>query len=95
MATFEITKVHTEKSASETHEHISKVELNNNESCRISRSTIVKDLKDPDGDRYFTYAGGDRADVVLVECPTCTFGDYITTAPDSTTANNLLKLPRF
>jgi Protein of unknown function (DUF3892) len=95
VATFEITKVRTEKSASETHEHISMVELNGKENLRFSRSIIVKDLKDPSGDRYYTYAGGERADVILVECPTCTFGDYITTAPDTTTANNLLKLPRF
>lgn len=95
MATYEITAVHTETTASDPHEHITQVELNNRTDQRFLRSTIIRDLKDPNGDRYFTYGGGEYAEVVVRDCPSCGRNDYITTLPDSTTRNNLLKLPRF
>jgi Protein of unknown function (DUF3892) len=95
MATYEITAVRTETTGYDPHEHITNVELSNKEDQRFSRATIIKDLKDVHGDRYYTYGGGERADVVVRGCPRCTFSDYITTTPDSTTANNLLHLKRF
>ncbi|MBF6606084.1 MAG: DUF3892 domain-containing protein [Chloroflexi bacterium] len=56
--------------------------------------TVVSDLHQPGGDRYYTDAGGTRANVVVVTCPSCTFNDYLRTDPDRTTSNNLLSLPR-
>jgi hypothetical protein len=93
--TWQITKVRTEKRLGAAHEHITAVELNSNPAHRYSRATIIKDLRNPWGDRYYTYGGGVRADVVVAGCPHCGFGDYITTEPDWTKANNLLSLPRF
>lgn len=93
MASNQITKVHTEQPYGNTHEHIAMVELSSG--ARISRSTVIANLRNPWGDRYYTYAGGEYADVVVRGCPYCSFSDYITTLPDSTTQNNLLSLPRF
>lgn len=95
MSTYEITKVKTIEPLGASHEHIEAVELNNNAGVRISRATVIADLKNPYGDRYYTYGGGRYADVVLRQCPHCAASDYITTTPDSTTKNNLLALPRF
>lgn len=95
MATYEITKVRTEQPYGAAHEHISMVELSNRTDQRFSRETIIADLRNPYGDRYYTYGAGVKADVVVRGCPYCTFGSYITTLPDNTTQNNLLHLPRF
>ncbi len=61
----------------------------------IGRATVIADLKNPYGDRYYTYAGGQYAEVILRHCPHCYASDYISTTPDSTVKNNLLDLPRF
>jgi Protein of unknown function (DUF3892) len=95
MSTYEITAVRTEKTFSDPHEHITEVELSNKANQRFSRATIVADLENPEGDRFYTYGGGERATVVVRGCPRCYRSDYITTLPDSTTKNNLLSLPRF
>ena len=95
MATYEITKVKTEQPVGTAHEHIARVELNSNPAARIPRSTVIADLRNPYGDRYYTLGGGVHADVIVKGCPYCGFGDYITTTPDHTVENNLLKLPRF
>lgn len=95
MAVYEITRVRTEWGPGASHEHISMVELSNRSDQRFSRETIIRDLRDPYGDRYYTYGGGLRADVVVRGCPYCTSGSYITTLPDTTIKNNLLELPRF
>lgn len=97
MALFQITKVRTvpgHATFGHRHEHIEQVELGSSE-YRFSVQTVVKDLRDPNGDRYYTLGGGYRADVVVRSCPHCSERDYITTLPDSTTLNNLLELPRF
>ena len=93
MANFEITGVRVEETSSDRHKHITHVRFGSNGGI-LTREIVVKDLRTPGGDRYYTYAGGKRADVIVAKCPDCTFRDYITTAPDSTTANNLLSLPR-
>ncbi len=95
MATYEITGVRTVKPYGYTHEHITMVELNDRADQRFRRETIINDLLSPSGDRYYTFAQGARATVIVAGCPTCGSGDYITTEPDWTTANNLLSLPRF
>lgn len=94
MASFEITEVHTESSSAggSHHEHIATVRTKGG--GEWSRAIVVKDIR-YGNDSYYTYGGGERADVTVTECPRCDYGDYITTKPDSTTANNLLKLPRF
>jgi len=95
MATYEITKVRTVQPYGATHEHIDEVELSNRTDQRFLRSTIIADLRSYTGDRYYTNGGGARATVIVAGCPVCGSGDYITTEPDYTTANNLLSLPRF
>lgn len=95
MSTYRITKVRVEKTVRDPHEHITDVELNDRVDQRFSRQTIVNDLKSATGDRYYTLAGGERAEVVVRTCPACSFSDYITTLPDATKKNNLLDLPRF
>ena len=93
MANFEITGVRVEETSSDKHEHITHVRFGSHGGI-LTRETVVKDLRTPGGDRYHTYADGKRGDVIVAKCPHCSFRDYITTAPDSTTANNLLSLPR-
>jgi hypothetical protein len=95
MSTFEITGVRTEETADDPHEHITAVRIGASATL-ISRATVVADLRSTSGDRYYTFAGGERAEVVVRECPKskCSYSDYITTLPDSTTANNLLKLEK-
>jgi hypothetical protein len=58
-----------------------------------TRATIIRDIKE--GHAFYTYADGAEAEVIVAGCPYCSFGEYITTEPDWTTANNLLSLPRF
>jgi uncharacterized protein DUF3892 len=93
MATFQINGVRTEQSPGATHEHISHVRLAATGTI-FPRSTVIKDLRDPYGDRYYTKVGQARANVIVVGCPLCSFGDYIKTEADGTTADNLLSLPR-
>ena len=94
LASFEITEVHVEWSPAggSQHEHIARVRTSGG--GEWSRETVVRDIRFGD-DSYYTYGGGLYADVIVRGCPHCTFGDYITTTPDSTTKNNLLELPRF
>ena len=94
MSTFQITGVRTEMTARDPHEHITAVRVGTTTPFVLSRSTVINDLRSVNGDRYYTYAGGEYADVVVRSCPKCTASDYITTLPDTTTKNNLLSLPR-
>jgi hypothetical protein len=93
MATFEIVKVRTVRPPGAAHEHITAVQLRGGGVLR--KETVIQDILSPTGDRYFTWGGGVRADVIVRRCPYCTAHDYITTTPDYTTANNLLSLERF
>jgi hypothetical protein len=96
MGTFQITRVKTESGwGTSAHEHIAAVELENRADWRYSRDYIIGQLRSVSGDRYYTFGGGQRAGVYVRGCPFCSFGSYITTTPDSTVINNLLKLPRF
>src|SRR5215218_1955225 len=88
----QVTKVRTESgSGSTSHKHISEVELSTG--TRETRSTVVANIRA--GVNYWTFGGGEVADVVVRGCPYCTFSSYITTLPDSTKKNNLLELPEF
>lgn len=88
---YEITKVRTDQGPGASHEHISNVWVG----FELSRSTVVTDIRTQGGDRYHTNVGGRRANVVVVGCPVCAASDYIRTDADSSTANNLLSLPKF
>jgi hypothetical protein len=94
MTNFQITGVRTEWPRGARHEHITDVELNDNPNFILPRSIVINDLLSPTGDRYYTFAGGEYAEVVVRRCPHCYGADYITTLPDSTTQNNLLSLKR-
>jgi hypothetical protein len=95
MSTYRIYKVHLEPSRDGVHDHIAAVSISENGDHTLRVSTVAYDLKTSGGDRYYTLGGGERANVSVRTCSRCTFRDYITTHPDSTTKNNLLKLPRF
>lgn len=89
----EITKVHvTPGWGDPEHSHIAEIEQA--DGTREPREDVIYKISVL-GIGYWTYGGSIRADVVVRGCPYCTFSDYITTLPDSTTENNLLKLPRF
>ena len=90
---FRVTGVRTEPSANETHDHVAAVRQGSNPQL-IKRAMIVADLRDPAGDRYYVETGDQQADVVIAECPICSFSDYLRTTADRTTADLLLGLPR-
>lgn len=85
-------KVSTQSAGSgdSRHDHISAVELS--DGTVQLRSTVINKIRE--GVSYWTFGGGEVADVVVRDCPDCGSSDYITTLPDSTTNNNLLELPR-
>ena len=97
MSSWKIIAVRVAKTGSDRHDHITAVKatLSDTSGIELNTSTVVNDLRDPNGDRYYTYAGGERADVYARTCPWCGSREYITTSPDSTRLNNLLSLPRF
>jgi hypothetical protein len=91
LTTHFIEAVHLVPGASpKAHEHIESVKLTTGEG--VLRSAVISGLRA--GDLYFTNASPPAA-VYAHVCPFCGASDYITTIPDSTTANNLLSLPRF
>jgi Protein of unknown function (DUF3892) len=92
VAAFQVTGVELSDSTDGGHQHISAVCIGW-ASTKIQKSMVVDDLRDPKGDRYYTMAGGERADIHVADCPYCDEGDYLTTSPDSTETNNLLSLP--
>ena len=90
---FRVTGVHVEPSANETHDHVAAVRQGANPQL-IQRAMLVADLRDPAGDRYYVEQAGERSELVIVECPICSFADYLRTTADRTTADQLLGLPR-
>ena len=91
MATFIITAVRTSHVQwPQHHEHIEAVRLSNG--ATVTRAQVIASTRA--GNSFLT-AGTPHGSVYVHHCPRCATGDYITTHPDSTTANNLLHLPRF
>jgi hypothetical protein len=90
---FYISAVRTEQPSGYSHPHISKVRLTDGTvETRAQVITYILNHRMV----YMTSAPGvPSAQVIVARCRICGSGDYITTAPDSTTANNLLDLPRF
>jgi hypothetical protein len=72
------------------HDHIEAVKLD--DGTVLSRADVIVNISH--GHVYYTN-GSPPALVIVHRCPHCGAGNYITTHPDSTTANNLLDLPRF
>ena len=91
--TFRVMAIRTEPSTSETHDHVDAVRQGGNPQL-ISRALVVADLRDPAGDRYYVETADQRADLVVADCPICSFGDYLRTTADRSTADLLLSLPR-
>lgn len=74
------------------HPHISHVRLT--DGTVESREQVIRFINS--GWIYYTYKlGVPPAKVIVIDCPRCESGDYITTEPDWTEDNNLLDLPRF
>ena len=88
---YQVSGVRTEPSWSDTHEHISHVRVE--DGTIFVRQTVVDDLRDPDGTRYFMLGRRGRAEVIVVACPECGFRDYLTTS-DTRNPDLLLRLPR-
>jgi hypothetical protein len=86
-----IEAVRTEQPYGYSHPHIAKVRLT--DGTIETRAQVINYILNH-GMIYMTYATP-AARVIVAACKTCGSGDYITTVPDSTTANNLLDLPRF
>lgn len=75
-----------------THPHIGWVRLSTG--AVESREDVIRYINS--GWIYVTSAPGvPQAKVIVIDCPDCGAGDYITTEPDWTEDNNLLDLPRF
>lgn len=92
MASHRVTGIATEP-AGYQHEHITDLYLESGQ--WVDRYTVAVNIQHPSGDRYYTYAHGQVAWVVVVGCPVCAFSWYLRTTADSTTENNLLSLPRY
>lgn len=88
-----VTAVNVVQPIGERFPHIAKVRLSNG--TIETKAQVISYLNL--GWQYYTYppGGAPQAKVIAVSCPSCTYGDYITTEPDSTDDNNLLDLPRF
>jgi hypothetical protein len=90
---YHITHVRLEQPYGYAHPHIAKVMLS--DGTVETRAEVIQYILYYRS-TYLTYAPGvPRARVVVADCPECGTGDYITTEPDWTKENNLLKLPRF
>jgi hypothetical protein len=89
-----VSAVRTEQPYGYSHPHIAQVRLTDG---TIETRAQVIDYILNHRMIYMTHPPGavPAARVIVANCKVCGSGDYITTAPDSTTANNLLDLPRF
>ncbi len=91
MAAYSIIAVHVgSRAAPIVHEHIESVRLGTG--TTLSRAQVIAMIHVGD---TFTTAANPPGRVYEHNCPHCGSGDYITTHPDSTPTNNLLRLPRF
>ena len=90
---FRVTGVRVEPSANETHDHVAGIRQGTNPQV-IPRATILADLRDPNGDRYYVETDQGQAHVVVAECPICSFHEYLRTSADRMTADLLLAQPR-
>jgi hypothetical protein len=92
MAVYRVTGISTEN-PDWRHEHITALLLEDR--LWVRRDDAAANISSSYGDRYYTYAAGRRADVVVVGCPVCGFSPYLRTTADTVTENNLLSLPKY
>ncbi len=95
MAKFMVRAVHLE--GGERLEHITdlRVESRKDGTRRdVPKAKVISDIR-ADRNKYDTKVDGAKADVEVVECPDCTFGDYLRSHPDGSKKDNLLSLPTF
>jgi hypothetical protein len=97
MSSLLVNAIATEPSGNGAHEHIRQVRASATggafDGIWVSRATVVRDLR-TGGDAYYTEAGGSRAAIKVVQCPLCSYSHYLRSERDTTTADNLLSLPR-
>ena len=92
MAQFIVTRASRELSRDGSHRHIAGVCTNTNSS--YTRRQVVESIAA--GNTWYSLADGKYAVIKPIRVcprPACVAEPYITTAPDSTTANNLENLP--
>jgi len=81
----------------DTHHHITHIGVGSDTgySERLSVSTVIANLKSPNGDRYYVLGNyGAKSWVIVKQCPRCkSTHEIISTTPDNTTTDNLLSLP--
>lgn len=92
MASLQIVAVRTEQAEPDRHAHITGVKTSDGREW--TRDEVLEDIRSGE-DSFYTEIDDRRVGVIDVDCPRCTFGDYIRTKADSTTADNLLSLDRF
>jgi hypothetical protein len=97
MSSRRVNAIATVKSATGSHEQISDLHVSNTGSATssiwLTRATVAQDIR-TGGDDYYTLADGTSAAVKVVECPLCSFKDYLRSERDKTTADKLLAQPR-
>ena len=77
-------------SAGGEHRHI--VSLCLEDGRRIPKAVAIRNTR-LRAETYYTFRGGQRAEVeVSTQCPRC-YDEYLRTSRDSTVKNNLLELP--
>lgn len=91
VATHSITAVRMEEAPGASHEHIARVKLLGH-TQDYARAEIIAAIRR--GQIFYTHAVP-PARVYVHGCPYCYASDYITTHPDNTPTNNLLRLPRY
>ena len=81
----------------DTHHHITHVGIGTEQGWtdRLGVETVIANLKNPYGDRYYVLGtGGAKSRVIYKQCPRCkTFHEIISTTADNTKTDNLLSLP--
>ena len=94
MSVWRVTGVGVEPASDGRPGHISKVRAEfRGAPLILSRWVVVNDIRSG-LDSYYTDVNGSEAELVVMKCPSCEFGDYLRTVADTTTADNRLSLPR-
>lgn len=96
MAEKRITCINKSPSHDDTHHHITYVGTGSEAgySEHPSVATVIANLKNPRGDRYYVLGtNSSRSWVLYKQCPRCTqVHEIISTTPDNTRSDNLLSL---
>ena len=97
MANKRVICINKAPSHDDTHHHITYVGIGGDSgySERLSVSTVIANLKNPYGDRYYVLGSNNSQSwVIYKQCPRCKHAhEIISTTPDNTKSDNLLSLP--